>query len=79
MHSFVPVASSPGCAAWHYRMTFGKFRGRMLGALPGWYMKFLLLQLNLERELREKLFETLTESADRRYALDQVTAEVDKL
>ena len=72
MNSFVPVPSSPGCAARHYVIRFAKYRGKMLGQLPGWYLRFLLTRTTLDPDLRLLLYETLVESADRRYALEQV-------
>ena len=80
MNSFAPIPSSPDCAARHCVVTFGKYKGRMLGQLPGVYIKWLLSRPTLDPELRQKLFETLQESADRRYVLDQaVAAEVEKM
>jgi len=57
----------------HWRLLFGKYKGKTLSVIPGWYLHFLLKQPRLDLSLRAVIFQTMQQSGDRRHAVDEAT------
>lgn len=70
MNKFIEPAYR-GAPARHWRLLFGKYTGRMLSAVPGWYLHYLLRQPRLDPAFRRAIFETLQTASDRRHAVDE--------
>jgi hypothetical protein len=70
MNRFIEPAYR-GAPARHWRLLFGKYKGKTLSVIPGWYLHFLLKQPRLDAALRAAIFETLQTASDRKHAVDE--------
>lgn len=70
MNRFIEPAYR-GAPARHWRLLFGKFTGRTLSAVPGWYLHYLLRQPRLDAALRRAIFATMQTASDRKHAVDE--------
>jgi hypothetical protein len=69
MNKFIEPAYR-GAPAKHWQLLFGKYKGKTLSTVPGWYLAYLLRQPKLDPAFRRAIFETTQQSSDRKYAVD---------
>ncbi len=55
MNRFIEPAYR-GAPARHWRLLFGKYKGKTLSVIPGWYLHFLLKQPRLDPALRAAMY-----------------------
>ncbi len=70
MNKFIEP-SYRGAPAKHWRLRFGKYKGKTLSAVPGFYLAYLLRQSTLDPALRRAIAETMEQSSDRKFGVDE--------